>query len=231
MIDLQRRHLLTNARNDRKRHLPVTGCRLQINRIERLQRGLQHGIGFKNDAVLVGVGVDRRHDPLAKGIVQCIVDRGWRNAEASGGVAVDVDIGDEPLRCEIARDVGELRQLAELVHELRGPFGKLGGIGVLQHELVLGLADRIVDREVLHRLHIERDAGDRLGRCGQATDDLADVGAAPFDGERIRGKLRFTLAVLSWPWSAATWPSYCLTSAACVSSCCCGMAFVFANLW
>ncbi len=44
--------------------------------------------------------------------------------------------------------------------------------------MVLGLADRIVDREVLHRLHIERDAVDRLGRCSQPTNDLADFGAA-----------------------------------------------------
>ena len=111
MIDLQRRDLLTNARNNRERHLAAAGGRLQIDRVERLQRGLQHGIGFKNDAVLIGVGIDRRDDALAEGIVEGVVDRGWRDAKASGRVAVNVDIGDEPLRGEIAGDVGPLRQL------------------------------------------------------------------------------------------------------------------------
>jgi hypothetical protein len=65
------------------------------------------------------------------------------------------------LLLQVARDVGELRQLAR---SFCTSFGTqvLNSVlfGVLEHELVLRAADRGVDRQVLHRLHVERDAGD-----------------------------------------------------------------------
>ena len=44
---------------------------------------------------------------------------------------------------------------------------------IFQRELILGGADRGVDRQVLHRLHVERNAGDVGGLPLQAADDLA----------------------------------------------------------
>ena len=44
---------------------------------------------------------------------------------------------------------------------------------VLEGELILRRADRGVDRQVLHRLHEQRDAGDVGGLLLQPADDFA----------------------------------------------------------
>ncbi len=66
----------------------------------------------------------------------------------------------------------------ELVDQLRRPFGELRGIGVLQDELVLRLGDGAFDGQILHRLHVERDAGQRAGRVLDPLHDGRDVGLA-----------------------------------------------------
>ena len=143
-----------------------------------MQRVLQARIGLENDAVLVGIGEDGRDDALAVGIVERVVYRGRRDAEARGLVAVDLDIDREALRGNVAGDVGEFRQRAELVDQLGRPFGQLRRIGVLQDELVLRLGDGAFDGQVLHRLHIERDAGQAAGRVLEPLHDGRDVGLA-----------------------------------------------------
>ncbi len=50
---------------------------------------------------------------------------------------------------------------------------KSSGLGLSQHELVLGAADRRIDAEVLRRLHVERDALQRRRLALDAPDDLA----------------------------------------------------------
>ncbi len=77
-----------------------------------------------------------------------------RDAEPAGGVAVDRDIGAEAVVLGVAGDVRELRQLAQPVEQLRRPGRELGGVGIFEHELVLGAADRGVDGQVLHRLQV-----------------------------------------------------------------------------
>ncbi len=54
----------------------------------------------------------------------------------------------------------ELGHAAKLGSELaHAQSASSARIGVLQHELVLGRADRRIDREILHGLHVESDAG------------------------------------------------------------------------
>jgi hypothetical protein len=65
------------------------------------------------------------------------------------------------------------------VDQLRRPGRELVGIGVLQRELVLGAADRGVDGQILHRLHVERDARDDAGRLAlQAADHSLAMSSA-----------------------------------------------------
>ena len=119
-----------------------------------MQRGLQTRVGLEDDAVLVGIGEDRRNDPLAVGIVERVVDGRRRDAEAGGLVAIDLDVDRKALIGNVAGDIAKLRQLPQLVDEFWRPFRKLDGVGILQDELVLRLADRAFDRQVLNRLHI-----------------------------------------------------------------------------
>ena len=53
----------------------------------------KRGVDFEHDAVLVGLGVDGRDQPLAEGVVERVVDGRDADAEAAGGVAVDVEEG------------------------------------------------------------------------------------------------------------------------------------------
>src|SRR5258708_2940348 len=66
----------------------------------------------------------------------------------------------------------------EPAHQPRRPRIQLVRIGVLQHELVLGPADRGVDAQILCRLHVEVDAGNSRGLLFQAPDNIAHVRAA-----------------------------------------------------
>ena len=63
--------------------------------------------------------------------------------------------------------------LREPLQHLRRPFLQRRQILVLQGELILRGADRGVDREILHRLHEQRDAGDVGGLRLQPADDFA----------------------------------------------------------
>ena len=79
----------------------------------------------------------------------------------------------QPLLLQVAGDVGEI---AATGCSRCTSFGtqvvEFRRVGVLQHELVLRAADVGVDRQVLHRLHVERDAGDVRRLLLQPADDL-----------------------------------------------------------
>jgi hypothetical protein len=64
---------------------------------------------FHDHAELVGLRVDRGNDPLAEQIVQRVVDRRRRDAEARGGRAIDHQVQRQPLLLQIAGKVGQLR--------------------------------------------------------------------------------------------------------------------------
>ena len=54
----------------------------------------------------------RRDQPLAERVVERVVDGRDADAEAAGGVAVDVDEGLQAAVLQVAGDVGELRAAA-----------------------------------------------------------------------------------------------------------------------
>ena len=79
----------------------------------------------------------------------------------------------------IARHIAQLRQRLELFNQSRRPRIQLFGVGVgvFKTVLELGTADSIVHRDVLDRLHKQRDAFNLLELGLQAADD---VGGARF---------------------------------------------------
>ena len=133
------------------------------------------GVASRMTRYWFDLGEDRRDDALPEGVVERVVDRRRGDAEAAGRGAVDEDISRQPVLAEIGRDVGDLGDLLQPRDQLRNPGGELVRIRVLQRELVLGAADRGVDGQVLHRLHVEIDAGDILHLALQPADDRAGV--------------------------------------------------------
>ena len=73
----------------------------------------------------------------------------------------------------IAGDVGDLRQLAQALNQPRHPGVEFGRIGVLEDEMIGRFADRRIDRQILHRLHVEGNADDAGDLALQAANDLA----------------------------------------------------------
>ena len=71
---------------------------------------LQRRIGLQDHAVLVRLGEDRRDDALAERVVERVVDGRRRDAEARGGVAVDLDEDRQALRRDVGATSAELRQ-------------------------------------------------------------------------------------------------------------------------
>ena len=177
-IDAQRRALLLEGGDRRQRHLLAAGRARQIEVVERVEARGHLRLDLVDHAVLVRLGVDGRDDALAEGVVQQVVDRRRGDAEARRRVAVDADEHRQALVLQLGGDVGDLRDLRHAVHQARHPGVEVVGIGALQHELVLGAADRRIDRQVLRRLHVEGDALERPGLALQAADDLARGRAA-----------------------------------------------------
>ena len=96
-----------------------------------------------------------------------------------GGVAVDHEVGLQAAVLLVARHVAQLRQRLQLRHEARRPRAPArSASAIFQAVLKLRAADAVFDRQVLHRLHEERDALD-LGQLRlQAADDVACASAS-----------------------------------------------------
>ena len=121
---------------------------------------LEIGRGLHDDAILIGLRIDRRNDALAEGVVKHIVDRRQRDPEAAGGGPIDHQIDGAALVLHIARDVGEFGQVLQFADERGVQVCSSAGAGILKNEMILGAADARIDRQILHRLHIELDAFD-----------------------------------------------------------------------
>ena len=118
---------------------------------------------FQYHAVLVGLAEDGRDLPLAERVVQRVLDRLHRHAEPAGLFAIDLMIGAEAVVLLVGGDVPQHRQAAQLPQQQVGPFAT-SAVGVHQRVLELRAADARADLDVLHRLEIDRDAGN-VGDC------------------------------------------------------------------
>src|SRR5205823_3117915 len=150
----------------------------QIQMLQILQIVLELRFDFQHDPKLVRLREDRRDLTLAKGVIECIVDRLRADAEARGRIAVDDQARLQAPILVVAGDITQLRQLLQLLHKARRPQAQLLWIGIFKAVLILRAADAILDRQVLHWLHEKRDTFYvRQGRL-QAADDLHGAGLA-----------------------------------------------------
>ena len=117
--------------------------------------------------ILVQRGEHRGDDALAERVVEGVVDRGGQDAEARRDLAVDRDVEHRPGIFLVGGHVGDLRHAPELVRKIAAQWSSSLGVRVGQRVLVLRLAIAGADRDVLRRLHIERDALD-LARVAAA---------------------------------------------------------------
>ena len=76
--------------------------------------------------------------------------------------------------------VAKLGQRLQLVHHLGRPGRQLFRIGIFQTELILRAADAVFHRQVLHRLHVQRDALDAGNFLLQPLHDGGHVVGALF---------------------------------------------------
>ena len=142
--------------------------------LQRRRVLLELGLHLEHDAVLVELREDRRDLPLAEGVVERVVDRCGVTPSRDAVSRSIVDVRLQPAVLLVAGDVGELRQRAQRVDAAAATHvRKLGRVGVLERVLVLRAADAVLDGQVLHRLHVERDAVDVGEPRLQPADDLA----------------------------------------------------------
>ena len=177
VIDEQRFVAHLHLGEGRKRHLAARSRR-DVDLVKGVRGPLQGGIGFHDHPVLVRLGEDGGNDPLAKGVVERVVNRGRGDAKTGGGVAVDHEVGGQALLGQIGRDIGQLGKLLQAARQGRGPFRQIVRVGAFEHELELGAADPILDRQVLNRLEISRNRLDAGSLRLQAPDDFRGGGFA-----------------------------------------------------
>jgi hypothetical protein len=140
---------------------------------------------LQDDSVLTGLSKNSGHDALAESVVQCVVDRRHGDAEARRGISVDAQVGRQTLRGQVSSDIVELRQRPQLVDDSRHPGSQLIRIRTAHHELVLSAADRGVDCQILHGLHVQRHAYNLCGLLLQAPHDVAGCGFAVVFGFQV----------------------------------------------
>jgi hypothetical protein len=79
------------------------------------------GIDLHDHAILVRLSVNRRDKALSEGVIERVIDGRGRDAETGGGGAVDDNVERQAFLLQVTGNVGELRELAELVDEPRYP--------------------------------------------------------------------------------------------------------------
>ena len=112
---------------------------------------------------------------LAERIVERVVDQLRLDTVARGGIAIDPQLERRALGLLVGRDVAQLRQGLHLGQNLRGPFVKLGQVGILQRELELRPRRPAAEPHVLRRLHVEPRAFDLFELGAHAGDDLLGI--------------------------------------------------------
>ncbi len=92
VVDHERRVAVLDGGDVGQRNLPAIR-RGHEHLAERLRADLEARRDLEDDAVLIGLRVDRRDQPLAERVVERVVDGRHADAEPAGGVAVDVEEG------------------------------------------------------------------------------------------------------------------------------------------
>ena len=112
----------------------------EIDLGQRIRVALVFRLGLEDHAVLVGLAVDGGNLALAEGIAQGI-DHGLHgDAEAAGGLAIDLDIDLETVVLRFRGDVLQRGRRPQLACKLGRPVFDFPRIGAGQRVLILRTA-------------------------------------------------------------------------------------------
>ena len=152
VIDHQRRDPALEARHVGQRNLRAAAAADEdVRQVVRVALVLR--IDLEDDAILVALGIDRRHLPLRVRIGERGVDVLDAHAEPRGRLPVDRDVELEAALLAIGRHVDHARHGLHAVDRARHPFQQFVEIGAPQRELVLRAAPAAADAHVLRREH------------------------------------------------------------------------------
>ncbi|OIQ67861.1 hypothetical protein GALL_505570 [mine drainage metagenome] len=160
MIDDQRSPALAKLHHRTQLHLPAAGGG-QVDIVERAQPPAELGSHFQHHAILVGLGEDVGNQPLAESIVQGGVDCRGSDAETAGSIAVDVEVGLQPVVLEIAGHGTEPGRFSQHLDQAGHPRRQHSGVGIFHDQAVLAAAYAVLDGQVLDRLQVQRNAADQ----------------------------------------------------------------------
>ena len=148
---------------------------------------LEIRICLQNHVILVQLRVHGVDLTLAISVIERAVDGGRRNPKPRCGDAINHQRYRQASGLLIGSHVGKLRQLLHLVDQPAGPQVQLVRIRVLQRVLVLGAADAVIHRDVLHRVHIKHDTLDRLEARLQPANHIGGADAAHIQRLQVDG--------------------------------------------
>ena len=168
-----------------------------VDELERL-RFLRNRHDLQNDPILVQLREHRRDLPLAEGVVERVVDRLRGDAQPRRRTSIDGQPSGEPLVLLVAAHVPQLRPPAA-PRPACGPPVQLRRVRIFERVLVLRAAHAVFDREVLHRLHEQRDALDLRQLGLQAPNDLAGAHLPLVEGLEVDLRIRPLLSVVLMP--------------------------------
>ena len=94
----------------RKRYGLACQRGLDIEAVERVETLLQFGRHFQDDPVRIELGEVLGNLALAIGIVECVIDRLRRDAEARGLIAIDSHADPRRVGQQIGRDIAKFLQ-------------------------------------------------------------------------------------------------------------------------
>ena len=126
---------------------------MNVEVVQHVGVELKMGLALEHDVILIHLRIHRVNLPLAKGVIQRVVDGRGRDAESRGRDPIDDQRYCESSGLLVGGNVLQFRQLLQTGDEAVGPVVQFIRVGVFERVLVLGAADAIVDSNVLHRLH------------------------------------------------------------------------------
>ncbi len=171
MIDRQRRIRGVELGKCRKRHLRAS-ARLHIQIFERSWVLLKLRSHFQDHVILIQLGEDGRNLALSKGVVERVINLRRKDSQPRCSIAVDRQVRLQPAVLLVAGHVLQFRQSAQLVHQFRRQRVQFAPVGILHGVLKLGAAHPVLHRQVLHRLHEQRDAFDLCQLRLQPANDV-----------------------------------------------------------
>src|SRR5260370_21875296 len=123
---------------------------MNVDVLERVRTLLELGIDLHHYMVWVDGFINRGELPLAECIVERVIDRNGRDAQARRGGAVDHELGLQSAILQVRIDVAKLGQRAERSLQDGSPGEEILQVIALKGVLVLSVPPTAADFPVFH---------------------------------------------------------------------------------